>query len=99
MSNRIKQGYWLVAAGLVASVTLAPRAAAQESSADTYGGPGATAFEVTQNVGGAGSAADPAAGSLPFTGFDTLLALGGGVLLLVAGLALARTLRPGDAEA
>lgn len=93
MSRRIKDGVWLVALGIGSSIAFASTAAAQESSIRTYGGDSAN-MAATLAQGG-GSASDPtAAGGLPFTGMDLMLAAGGGVLLLLAGLALARLVQP-----
>ena len=96
MSSRIKDGLWLVALGIGSSIAFASTAAAQESSIRTYGGDSANmAATLAQGGGGGGSASDPtAAGGLPFTGMDLMLAAGGGVLLLLAGLALARLVQP-----
>ena len=99
MGTRIKHGLWLVAASFGTSSLLASSAAAQSSSVGTYGGEGANAAaNIALNASGS---ADPssasgsaASGGLPFTGMDVMLALGGGILLLLAGLALARILQP-----
>lgn len=97
MSSRIKDGLWLVALGIGSSIAFTSTAAAQESSIRTYGGDSANmAATLAQGGGGGGgSTSDPtAAGGLPFTGMDLMLAAGGGVLLLLAGLALARLVQP-----
>lgn len=91
--RRIKNGYWLLASGIVTSLVVAPAAAAQSSSVETYAGQ-QPFVAGAGGSGGSGSAADPsAAGSLPFTGMDVMLALGGGLVLLMLGFALARVAR------
>jgi hypothetical protein len=93
--NFIKDGAWALAVGISVALFVAPLASAQESSLDTYGGDGADLAAQVAQGGGGGSATDTgAAGALPFTGMDVLLAAGGGFVLLLAGLALARVLQP-----
>lgn len=90
--RRFKDGYWLLASGIATSLVAAPVAAAQSSSVETYGGQ--QPFVAGAGGGGGGGSADPsAAGSLPFTGMDVMLALGGGLVLLALGFALARATR------
>lgn len=81
---------------VVASLAFAPSALAQGSSTSGYNPPGA---EVENLVGGGandggptGTASADEAGGLPFTGLDLSLALGGGLVLLLAGLGLSRAL-------
>jgi hypothetical protein len=82
----------LGAAVLVIALALAPAATAQSSSVGTYGGNGGQ----VAGVAGGGESANNAvntsntAGSLPFTGMDVGLVVGGGVLLLLAGIGMAR---------
>lgn len=89
--RRFKDGYWLLASGIATSLVAAPVAAAQSSSVETYGGQ--QPFVAGAGGGGGGSADPSAAGSLPFTGMDVMLALGGGLVLLALGFALARATR------
>jgi hypothetical protein len=69
---------------VVVALALAPAAMADSSSVGTYGGQGG---EVAGSV-----ASDPGnqASSLPFTGLDVGLMAGGGALLLLIGLTMAR---------
>jgi hypothetical protein len=82
----------LGAAVLVIALALAPAATAQSSSVGTYGGNGGQ----VAGVAGGGESGNNAvntsntAGSLPFTGMDVGLVVGGGVLLLLAGIGMAR---------
>ena len=70
---------------LAAAVVYAPLALAQQSSVDGYGGAGGVQSEV-EGGGGAG-------GSLPFTGMDLGLLIGGGLVLLAVGFGLRRLAR------
>ena len=83
------------ALALALALAISPMAIAQDSAAGTYDGDGGPAFEVA-NVGGAGgdgASADAAGdGSLPFTGMDVGMAVGGALLLLGTGLALSRVM-------
>lgn len=77
---------------LVVVLALAPAALAGNASVQGYGGGG------NQAAGLAGSGSDPgnsgasenSVGSLPFTGMDLSLLAGGGFLLLLAGVGMAR---------
>lgn len=93
--------------GLVASTLVlatAPGAMAQGSAAGTYQGPGGATNQVAVSGGSGAEATDPSAtadstaGSLPFTGLDLGMALGGALLLLAAGLALSRVVVPSRVE-
>lgn len=82
---------------LVVVLALAPTAMASNSSVETYGGQGG---EVAGSVSGGdptdpGASADPASSSsaLPFTGLDVELLAGGGLVLLLGGVAMARMSR------
>lgn len=94
----------IVATAVVAlMLAVAPAALAQSSSVNSYGGSGG---EVQSELAGgnvadeaaSGSRQAPAAepvrfdssGSLPFTGLDIGLAIGGGLLLIGVGAAMAR---------
>jgi hypothetical protein len=70
---------------LVAVLALAPASFAQQSSVGTYGGQAGEAQGVVQ---GQEEAAE--AGGLPLTGLDLGLAIGGGLVLIGVGAALAR---------
>ena len=73
----------------VFGLAIAPAALAADSSVDTYAGNGGqVATQVQAGEGGSATVSDPG-GSLPFTGFDLALAAGGGLVLLLAGRALA----------
>jgi hypothetical protein len=64
----------------------APVALAQQSSVDGYGGGAGGIQSEVEGGGGAG-------GSLPFTGLDLGLLIGGGVVLLAVGFGLRRLAR------
>ena len=74
-----------------AFLALAPSAMAQGSSVETYGGQGTEVAGLES--GGASPATEGGAGSLPFTGLDLALLVGGGLVLLLIGLTLARSVR------
>jgi hypothetical protein len=65
------------------TLALAPVAAAQTPADQGYGGEGGVAGEVGGSVSGGG-------GSLPFTGLDLGLLIGGGLLLIAFGVMLRR---------
>lgn len=85
----------LGSAVLVIALALAPAAMAQSSSVGTYGGNGG---QVAGVAGGSAPGVESndavstsnTAGSLPFTGMDLGLVVGGGTLLLLAGIGMAR---------
>jgi len=68
---------------LAALTVYAPIALAQQSSVDGYGG----------GAGGIQSDVEGGGGSLPFTGLDLGLLIGGGLLLLAVGFGLRRLAR------
>jgi hypothetical protein len=76
----------------IAVLAFAPAALGQNSSVETYAGGGGN----VQSQISSGDPSDPGAsatgdpGSLPFTGLDIGLALGGGLVLLVTGALIAR---------
>ena len=77
---------------LAAALVMAPSALAVGSAQSVYGGEAGVAHAQVQ-------AANPAAtvtssGSLPFTGLDLILLVGGGLLLLLTGIALYLVSRP-----
>ena len=77
---------------LAAALVTAPSALAVGSAQSVYGGEAGVAHTQVQ-------AANPAAkvtssGSLPFTGLDLMLLVGGGLLLLLIGIALYLVSRP-----
>lgn len=77
---------------LALALAISPVAIAQDSAVGTYEGDGGPTIEVA-NLGGAGASADAVDdGSLPFTGMDVGMALGGALLLLGTGLALSRVM-------
>lgn len=84
-----------IVATSVLALALAPAAIAQNSSAQVYGGQGTEAV-----AGATGGPEDPGAtgtastneSSLPFTGLDVGLLAGGGLLLLLIGLGMARVI-------
>jgi hypothetical protein len=71
---------------LAAAVVYAPLALAQQSSVDGYGGGAGGVQSEVEGGGGAG-------GSLPFTGMDLGLLIGGGLVLLAVGFGLRRLAR------
>ena len=71
---------------LAAAVVYAPLALAQQSSVDGYGGGAGGIQSEVESGGGAG-------GSLPFTGLDLGLLIGGGLVLLAVGFGLRRLAR------
>lgn len=71
---------------LAVVVVYAPVALAQQSSVDGYGGGAGGIQSEVEGGGGAG-------GSLPFTGLDLGLLIGGGVVLLAVGFGLRRFAR------
>ncbi len=76
---------------LVVALMAAPTAFGADSAVETYGGAGgASAAGVASGASG-GSASDP--GSLPFTGLDVGLLIGGGLMLVLIGVAMARLAR------
>jgi hypothetical protein len=76
-----------ICACLLAIVAVyAPVALAQQSSVDGYGGGAGGIQSEVEGGGGAG-------GSLPFTGLDLGLLIGGGVVLLAVGIGLRRFAR------
>jgi hypothetical protein len=76
----------IIGISVVAALTVwAPIALAQQSSVDGYGG-GAGGIQSDVEGGGGG-------GSLPFTGLDLGLLIGGGLLLLAVGFGLRRLSR------
>lgn len=83
---------FLALVALVMVLALAPSAIAQNSSATTYGGEGGDVV-----AGSTGDPADPSgtasgssSGSLPFTGLDLSLLVGGGLVLIGIGVGMAR---------
>jgi hypothetical protein len=82
-------------AALVLALAVAPLSFAQQSSVGTYGGEGGEAQEVVVQGEAPGKQAEEA-GALPFTGLDLGLVLGGGLLLVGVGAAMARLVPKGD---
>lgn len=80
---------------LVVMLAFAPTAMASNSSVETYGGQGG---EVAGSVAGGdptdpGASASSSSSALPFTGLDVELLAGGGLVLLLGGVAMARMSR------
>lgn len=76
---------------LIAALGLASVASAESSSVETYGGNGGQVAGIaSSNTGDPGSTAQASSGSLPFTGMDVSLLIGGGVVLLLAGVGMAK---------
>lgn len=75
------------------ALMLAPAAMAQNSSAETYAGQGGEVALVGNSDdpgSGTASVAADSSSTLPFTGLDVSLLAGGGLVLLLGGLAMAR---------
>ena len=90
---RIYIGLTTLVMGLVA----APSALAAGSAVETYSGVGGgTLAGVSSGTNGATAATDP--GSLPFTGLDVGLLIGGGLLLVMIGVGMARLARRVDPQ-
>ena len=77
-------------ATLVAALMAAPAAFAG-SAVETYSGAGGASAAGVASGASASTASDP--GSLPFTGLDVGLLIGGGLVLLLIGVAMARLAR------
>ncbi len=80
-------------ASIVAVLAFAPSAMAQNASSSGYSGQSSELVAVGGGSGSGGSGtgtSDPSGSSLPFTGLDVGLAAGGGLLLLLIGLAMSR---------
>jgi len=84
---RIYIGLTTLVMGLVA----APSALAAGSAVDTYSGTGGASLAGVSSGASGGTATDP--GSLPFTGLDVGLLIGGGLLLVLIGVGMARVAR------
>ena len=98
MTTRIRDGLYLAATGIVFSIAFAPQASAQTSALRTYAGQGGdTATLVSQGAGGGSADPTSAAGGLPFTGMDLIVAFAGGVALIMVGLVLSRLVGARDA--
>jgi hypothetical protein len=102
LTKRVSMTIGLV---LVAALVFSTAAVAQDSSVQTYGGGGNFTDQVADPgdpadpgagaaAGGSAEAADP--GSLPFTGLDVGLAVGGALLLIGLGALVARLARPAE---
>lgn len=84
----------LAAVTMMVTLLIVSPAVAGTPLTDAYGGSGRVAAEVDSHPGvklesGPG-------GSLPFTGFDALLMLGGGGMLLAVGVGMRRLARDHD---
>jgi hypothetical protein len=82
----------------IAALVVSSAAYATGSAQQTYGGRGGNVQSEVQSGAqggandprGAGTAAAKAPSSLPFTGLDLTLMLGGGLILIASGVALGR---------
>jgi len=88
----------IAATSIVCVLAFAPAAVAQNSSVETYSGKGGEATGVANNDptdpgSPSGTSSSDGGGALPFTGLDVGFLIGGGLLLIAVGAALAR-LRP-----
>jgi hypothetical protein len=83
----------MLAAGALA-LAFASAAFAENSSVKTYAGGGGNVQ--TQVASGEDPSATSDSGSLPFTGFDVGLAIGGGLVLLAGGALIARLTPRGE---
>jgi hypothetical protein len=94
-TSRVRS-YTVLAAALAAMAILPATALAQDASVGTYGGDGGNVLQQLESGNdsgaGGGTADSDSSGSLPFTGLDIGMALGGGLLLLASGVALSRLL-------
>jgi len=89
----------IVSAILAAALILPAASLAQGSSVDGYGGSGGEVQSSldsgsggSANSGGSASgSASASGGSLPFTGLDLGWMIGGGIVLIGAGIAMGRT--------
>lgn len=80
-------------ATLVMALSAAPMAFADSSAVETYGGAGGTPAAGVAAGAASGNAVDPGVtdpGSLPFTGLDVGLLIGGGLVLVLLGVGMAR---------
>lgn len=103
-----KRAASLLALIIVAALALPSVALAQSSSVSGYGGNGGETQGVlgASNAGGpsgdgaAGSTTASDSGTLPFTGLDLTMMIAGGLILVAAGVGIARaTGKTGPAEA
>lgn len=86
----------LAIVSVLALLVFAPSALAQGSAEQTYGGNGASEVLAESGSGSDGATATTDAGSLPFTGLDLTLALGGALVLLGTGLGISRFVARGE---
>ena len=77
---------------LFAALVAAPSALAVGSAQSVYGGPEGVSQTQVQAANQAAKVSS--SGSLPFTGLDLMLLVGGGMLLLLTGIALYLVSRP-----
>jgi hypothetical protein len=77
---------------LTAALVTAPSALAVGSAQSVYGGEAGVTHVQVQAANTAATASS--SGSLPFTGLDLMLLVGGGMLLLLTGIALFLVSRP-----
>ena len=77
---------------LTTALVAAPSALAVGSTQSVYGGTGGVSQAQVQAANQAATVSS--SGSLPFTGLDLMLLVGGGLLLLLTGIALYLVSRP-----
>lgn len=77
---------------LTTALVAAPSAFAVGSAQSVYGGTAGVSQEQVQAANHAATVSS--SGSLPFTGLDLMLLVGGGMLLLLTGIALYLVSRP-----
>lgn len=77
---------------LIAALVAAPSALAVGSAQSVYGGPEGVLSAQVQSANQAATVSS--SGTLPFTGLDLMLLVGGGLLLLLTGIALYLVSRP-----
>ncbi|MFN8164561.1 MAG: hypothetical protein U0R26_12205, partial [Solirubrobacterales bacterium] len=90
--RKTRLGMILVLALGTLALALAPAAMAQSSSVDGYGGQGDQLAGIAAGTdpGTAAGAASDSSSTLPFTGLDVSLLIGGGLLLLGIGIVMTR---------
>ena len=77
---------------LTAALVAVPSALAVGSAESVYGGAGGVAQTQVQDASPAATVSS--SGSLPFTGLDLMLLVGGGLVLLLTGIVLYLVSRP-----
>ena len=97
MKARITRLSLSALAAAVLALAFASAAFAENSSVETYGGGGGgVQTQIASGANPSDPSATPDSGSLPFTGLDLGLALGGGLVLLAGGALIARLTPRGE---